>query len=97
MPLDPASSSKPDTSSIYRLGSAVSYEAGMTISVKVKCKGGNSVIIPNIGLVQVPQVGQTINVPIGDEVVTVQVTGVRRHYPGGDIDNPLHAIEGEEV
>lgn len=69
----------------------------MACSVNVKRRNGTSLMIPNIESVPVPLVGQTISVPIDDEVVTLRVTGLRRHYLGGDIDNPLHAIEGEEV
>jgi len=69
----------------------------MSSSIKLKRKDGRITMVPNIGSALVPHVGQIINVTIGDEVVTVRVTGVRRHYPGGDIDNPLHAIEGKEV
>src|SRR5262245_57287524 len=42
-------------------------------------------MIPDIGSVRVPQVGQTINVTIDHEVVTVRVSRVRRHYPGAPI------------
>ena len=69
----------------------------MSSSIKLKRKDGRITMVPNIGSAPVPHVGQIISVTIGDEVVPVRVTGVRRHYPGGDIDNPLHAIEGEEV
>ena len=69
----------------------------MTCSVHVKRKDGTSVMIPNMESMPVPLVGQTIRVLIDGEAVLLRVTGLRRHYLGGDIDNPLHAIEGEEV
>jgi len=69
----------------------------MPSSISLKRKNGMIVVVPDIGSAVVPQVGETIKVSIGGEVVTVRVTGVKRHYIGADIDNPLHAIEGEEV
>jgi len=69
----------------------------MACSVNVKRKDGTSVLIPNMESMPVPLVGQTIRVLIDGEIVLLRVTGLKRHYLGGDIDNPLHAIEGEEV
>jgi len=69
----------------------------MPSSIKLTRKNGTIIMIPDIGSAAVPQVGEIIKVPVGNDVVTVRVTAVRRHYIGADIDNPLHAIEGEEV
>jgi len=66
----------------------------MTCGITVRCKNGNALIIPDLGPMEVPRVGQTITVAIGGEVVTVRVTHIRRHYLGDDI---VHVIEGEEV
>jgi hypothetical protein len=47
--------------------------------------------------VPVPAVGQTISFPIGTEVVTARVTGVRRHYIRGKVDTAVYAVEAEEL
>ena len=65
----------------------------MTCSIVVRYKNGYAVIVPDLGLMEVPRVGQTIKVTVGGQVVTVRVTRVRRHYLGADI----YKIEGEEV
>jgi len=69
----------------------------MACSITVRYKNGNAVLVPDLGPVEVPRAGQTIKVTVGGEVLTVRVTGISRHYLGGDIDNPVNAIHGEEV
>ena len=69
----------------------------MPSSINLTRKNGTLIMVPNIRSGPVPQVGETIEVPIGDELVTIRVTVVKRRYLAGDIDNPLHVIKGEEV